>query len=199
MSEHFHSIFRRSTGPAARAKFLSRIFGIFSEEIVSLWAHDDRAPFERLSRPTIKTPKENRGHTLDFTLRDRINGKVFVAEMKCEIECQGYRYFILERVEQLAHHKKPAFDALLKVAVQAPDQEVYVAGNRITTDGAILIWGSATEEGRRAVIESKGFHAVLTIAEICRDLVSWDHAGYRALVAQRRECSNELFTGLLKS
>jgi hypothetical protein len=199
VSEQFHSIFRRAASPAARAKFLSRIFGIFSEEIVSLWAHDDRAPYESLGRPTVKVPGDSRGHTLDFTLRNRVTGKVFVAEMKCEIEYQDYKYFVLERVEQLAHHKKTAFEVLLRVAMHAPDQAVCVAGKNINVDGAILIWGSATAEGRRAVIESKGFHDVLTIAEICKDLASWNHTGYKALVAQRREWSNELFTGLLGS
>src|SRR5690349_3332416 len=79
VSEHFHSIFRRAACPAARAKFLSRLFGIFSEEIVSLWAQDDRAPYRSLGRPTIKVVGTNRGHTLDFTLRERTTGKVFVA------------------------------------------------------------------------------------------------------------------------
>lgn len=166
---------------------------------MSLWAHDDRAPYENLGRPTIKTPGDNRGHTLDFTLRDRVTGKVFVAEMKCEIEYQDYRYFILERVEQLAHHKKPAFDALLRAAMHASDQTIYVAGESINIDGAILIWGSATVEGRKAMIDSKGFHDVLTIAEVCRDLASWNHIGYRALIAERQAWSNELFSGLLGS
>jgi hypothetical protein len=197
VSEHFHSIFRRAASPEARAKFLSRIFGVFSEEIVLLWANDHRAPYESLGRPTIKTPGDNRGHTLDFTLRERSTGKVFVAEMKCEIEYQRFKYFVLERADQLAHHKKPAFDALLKAAACSANQTVYVSGKPIGTHGAILIWGSATQEGRKAVIQSAGFHDVLTIAEICQDLLSWSHAGYSALIAQRQEWCNELFTGLL--
>ena len=197
MSQHFHSIFRRAASPTARAKFLSRIFGIFSEEIVSLWARDDRAPYENLGRPTIKTPNDNRGHTLDFTLRERSSGNIYVAEMKCEIEYQNFKYFVLERVEQLEHHKKPAFDALLKTARSSPDQIAYVGGKSINTHGAILIWGSVTSEGRKAVMASKGFHDVLSIADICHDLSSWNHEGYRTLIAQRREWCNELFMGLL--
>jgi hypothetical protein len=198
VSEHFHSIFRRANCPAARAKFLSRLFGIFSEEIVSLWAHDHRAPYRSVGRPTIKTHGSNRGHTLDFTLRESATGKLFVAEMKCEIEYQNFRYFVLENVEQLAHHSKPAFDAFLRAAVSPADQEVYVAGNRVRIDGAILIWGSATQEGRRAVIQGKGFHDVLTIADIRRQLSSWNHDGYRNLLSQRQEWCNDLFSGLLE-
>jgi hypothetical protein len=199
MTQQFQSIFKRADSHVARAKFLSRIFGIFSEEIVSLWANDKRAPYESLGRPTIKTPGDNRGHTLDFTLKERSTGNVYVAEMKCEIEYQNFRYFILEQVDQLKHHKKPAFEALLKAARFSPDQTIYVGGRSINTQGAILIWGSVTPEGKRAVIASMGFHDVLSIANICHDLSSWNHAGYRALITQREEWCNELFSGLLES
>jgi hypothetical protein len=197
MSQHFHSIFKRAASPMARAKFLSRIFGIFSEEIVSLWACDDRAPYENLGRPTIKTPSDNRGHTLDFTFRERSSGNIYVVEMKCEIEYRNFKYFVLEKVEQLEHHKKPAFDAFLKAARYSSDQTVHVEGKPINTHGAILIWGSVTSEGRKAVTASKGFHDVLSIADICSDLSSWNHEGYRALIAQRQQWCNELFVSLL--
>jgi hypothetical protein len=144
MSEAFRGIFRNESHPVARGKFLSRLFGIFSEEIVSLWAKDARAPYESLGRPTIKVEGDQRGHTLDFTLRDRSTGKVYVAEMKCEIEYENYKYFVLERVDQLAHHGKPAFAALLKAAERSEPQTVFVGGKPIGIDGAILIWGCAT-------------------------------------------------------
>lgn len=197
MNQHFHSIFKRAASPMARAKFLSRIFGIFSEEIVSLWARDDRAPYENLGRPTIKIPGDNRGHTLDFTLRERSSGNIYVAEMKCEIEYQNFKYFVLENVEQLEHHKKPAFDAFLKATRYSPDQTVHVGGKSIDTHGAILIWGSVTSEGRKAVTASKGFHDVLSVADICSDLSLWNHEGYKTLIAQRQQWCNELFVALL--
>ena len=197
MTQHFHSIFRRAASPIARAKFLSRIFGIFSEEIVSLWANDERVPYENLGRPTIKVTGDHRGHTLDFTLRERSSGNIYIAEMKCEIEYQNFKYFVLERVEQLEHHTKPAFDALLRAARSSPDQTIYVGGRSIDTHGAILIWGSVTQEGKKAVMASKGFHDVLSIADICHDLSSWNHAEYKTLIAQRQEWCNELFGGLL--
>jgi hypothetical protein len=196
MSSQFQAIFRSEACPVARGKFLSRVFGIFSEEIVSLWAKDTRAPYETLGRPTIKTNGDPRGHTLDFALRDRATRKVYVAEMKCEIEFQRYRYFVLERVEQLEHHGKPAFAALLKVAARSRDQTVYVGRKAIAADGAILIWGCATPEGRKAVIDAKGFHDVLTIEQICRDLSSWRHQGYVDLLAEHHKWCSELFFGL---
>jgi hypothetical protein len=170
MTQHFQALFTRAASAIARAKFLSRIFGIFSEEIILLWASDERAPYESLGRPTIKTPGDNRGHTLDFTLRQRSSGKIYVAEMKCEIEYQNFKYFVLEQVEQLEHHKKPAFEALLKAARSSPVQTAYVGGKSINMHGAILIWTSVTPEGKEAVMASKGFHDVLSIEDICHDL-----------------------------
>ena len=197
VKNEFRTIFRNENHSVARGKFLSRVFGIFSEEIVLLWGNDRRAPYESLGRPTIKAAGDQRGHTLDFTLRERSTDKVYVAEMKCEIEFQKYKYFVLERVDQLEHHGKPAFAALLKVAVRSPDQAVYVGGKRIDVDGAILIWGCATVEGRKAVIDAKRFHDVLTIEQICKDLSSWRHEGYGDFLAERHRWCSELFTCLL--
>ncbi|MDV6343270.1 hypothetical protein [Nitrosomonas sp. Is37] len=196
MTQNFHLIFKRADSSVDRAKFLSRIFGIFSEEIVSLWAQDERAPYRNLGRPTIKTPGDSRGHTLDFTFQERSSGNIFVVEMKCEIEYQNFRYFILEQAKQLEHHNKPAFEAFLRTTKFPSDQAIFVGGKAIKTHGAILIWGSVTPEGRKAVIASKGFYDVLSIEEICHELSGWNHGGYKALLAERQGWCNELFAGL---
>jgi len=60
-----------------------------------------------------------------------------------------------------------------------------------------LVWGSVTAEGRKALLDSKGFHDILSVAEICHDLADWNHPGYQALVARRQEWCNELCSGLL--
>jgi len=199
MTHHFQSIFHRDENLKPRAKFLSRVFGIFSEEIVSLWASDARAPYENLGRPTIKSLNDSRGYTLDFTLKERASGRIYIAEMKCEIEYQKFKYFVLEDAEQLAHHKKPAFDAFLKSTTPSADQVVYVNGKRVDVQGAILIWGSVSADGKKAVMASKGFHDILSVANICHDLISWNHDGYRALIVERREWCNDLFGSLLES
>ncbi len=84
----------RSRADRERAKFLSRLFGILSEQIVSLWTSDERVPYLDLDRPTIKTSDNNRGHALDFALQERSSGNIYVSEMKCEIEYQNFRYFV---------------------------------------------------------------------------------------------------------
>lgn len=200
MSQRIRDIFKsKSQADRERAKFLSRVFGIFSEQIVSVWASDERSPYENLGRPTIKTGDDGRGHTLDFTLKERASGRVYVSEMKCEIEFQNFKFFVLEHASQLDHHKKPAFDAFLRAARPAVDQTIFVKGESIATDGAILIWGSVSPAGRNQAIAAKGFHDVLSVEEMCADLASWNCERYASLIEQRQNWCNELFTGLLRA
>lgn len=52
-------------GPDARGSFLSRVFGIFNEEIIRIWARDDKSPYDSHERtPTLYDG--NRNYTLDF-------------------------------------------------------------------------------------------------------------------------------------
>lgn len=197
MTEKFVSIFKQPEALAARGKYLSRVFGIFSEEIVRIWASDPRAPYEDLGRPTLRAEGEKSGSTLDFTFRSRETGKVYVAELKCEIEYQDYRYLVLAESRQLGHHSKPAFAALLAAATKQPQLRAYVAKKEIQIDGAILVWGAATPEGITLVCAEKGFSAVLTLAEIINDLQSWKSEAYRALLESRRAWSNQMYDALL--
>ncbi|MGF1665790.1 MAG: hypothetical protein ACFCVC_05910 [Acidimicrobiia bacterium] len=93
----------RSPEPG-RDKFLSRLFGLSNEEVVRAWAADERAPYEDLGRPTLRWPADAAWHTLDFTLRRRSDGAVFVAEMKCDLEFEGYRYIRLSDVHHVERH-----------------------------------------------------------------------------------------------
>lgn len=197
MDTHFLSIFRQPDAPVARGKYLSRVFGIFSEEIVRMWASDHRCSYEDLGRPTLRKRGEKSGSTLDFTLRHKATGKSYVAELKCEIEYQNYKYLVLSDIKQLAHHNKAAFFALLDAATRSPEQQTFIGGKEIEISGAILIWGAATPKGRGAVIDAYGFYEVLTMAEIIHDLQGWGHEPYRKLVEDRRSWACEMFESLL--
>jgi hypothetical protein len=188
--------FSATTAPP-RAKFLSRVFGVFSEEVVELWAENSKAPYKNLGRPTLRRRgNDPTKHTIDFTLSDR-NEAVFIAEMKCEIEYQNFNFFVLKSDDQLNHHTKPAFEAFLQAARSPNDWRVFVKKREIPIQGAILIWGAATEDGKAQVKERRGFHDVLTIAEICRDLGKWNCEKFKGLVTDRRQWCNEMFDGLL--
>ncbi|MER9585258.1 hypothetical protein [Mesorhizobium sp. M0276] len=200
MSQLLSAIFKPdSRAEAERAKFLSRIFGIFSEKIVSLWCDDERSPYQDIGRPTIKTSTTDRGYTLDFTLRERKTGALYVAEMKCEIEYQSFRYFILTNTEQLKHHRKSAFDVFLRSARPSEDLQVWVRKQKMPIAGAILIWGAVSPSGRMSAIQEFGLRDALSLDEMCRDLISWKCQRYEALLSERRAWSNQLFDGLLSS
>src|SRR5438552_1274581 len=90
----FEDIFR--SPEIARDNFLSRLFGLFSEDVVRYWCRHQQAPYEDLGRPTVKLPHERSwGHTLDFTIRDRSTGSTHVVELKREIAFENYKYIRL--------------------------------------------------------------------------------------------------------
>ena len=199
MTEQFVSIFKQPRAQTARGKYLSRVFGIFSEEIVRIWARDPRATYEDLGRPTLRSVGERSGSTLDFTFRSRETGKIYVAELKCEIEYQNYRFLVLAESNQLNHHRKPAFAALLAAAAKPSELRAYVSKKEVAIDGAILVWGAATSTGRALVSADNGFAAILTLAEIVAELQVWQSEPYRALLEHRRVWSNEMHDALLST
>lgn len=65
----FQRVFR--SGSEERDSFLARLFGIFNEQVVHAWCDCRQAPYSNMGRPTVREPGEDRGYTLDFTLRHR--------------------------------------------------------------------------------------------------------------------------------
>ena len=190
----FETIFHSSEPD--RDKFLSRIFGIFNEDMVRCWCSDPRSPFEDIGRPTITPHQAPRGYTLDFTLRSRETGKIYVGEMKCELEYQNYRYLTLESSSQLEHHAKEAFRLFLDAATSPNRHRVTTRGQPQTINGAVLVWGRCTEAGRSSVIKEYGLHAILSLEEIIGDLITWRNECFAELLNQRANWCNELFNGL---
>ena len=200
MSERFREIFKSPHDPKnVRAKYLSRLFGIFSEKVVSVWAADERAPYRDLGRPTLRHPSRERGYTLDFTLQDRASGKIYATEMKCEIEYMNFRYFVLEERKQLDHHKRPAFNLFLEAARNPQGMSVRVQGKPVQIDGAVLIWGVVDANAKESISSEMGFQDILSLENITRDLVDWQSREYLELIERYRSWSNGLFDGLATS
>lgn len=87
-----------------------------------------------------------RGHTLDLTLRHRETGKIFVAEMECELEFKNYRYLRLTGAWQVQHHWSAAFRKFLQLARDPETFEARVGGRQMQIDGATLIWSAVSAE-----------------------------------------------------
>lgn len=60
----FERTFR--SGSIQRDNFLARLFGIFSEYLVSAWCDCPQAPCLNIGRPALRKPGQSRFHTLDF-------------------------------------------------------------------------------------------------------------------------------------
>jgi hypothetical protein len=180
----------------ARSKFLARVFGIMSEEIVRLWTAAPETPYEDLGRPTVRFDGDLRGATLDFTLRSRASGKVYVAEMKCEIEYERFQYFVLDSPHKLTHHTKTAFRSFLRVAKEPRAARTTVKGRSVVVDGAILVWGAVTEGGCAAVQAHYEFADVLSVESMISDLTARRDAPYMDLLKDRQKWLGEMFNGL---
>jgi hypothetical protein len=187
----FHSAANR-----ARDNFLSRLFGIFNEEIVRIWCRDKRAPYEDLGRPTISADG-GKGYTLDFTFRDRADGSVWVVEMKCELAYDNYKYLRLTHPAQLDHHKKDAFRHFLALAKSPGDYIVRVGETQLTANGALLVWGSCTADGVNGVVTQCGLRDVLSLESVIGDLLRWRNREYLELVERYEVWSSELFSALV--
>jgi hypothetical protein len=193
----FEALFH--TDNQVRDKFLSRMFGIFNEEVVRIWCRDANSPYIDLGRPTlVRTDGVGRGSTLDFTLQNQ-DGLDFVAELKCELEYDEYRYLVLRRPDQLEHHcKKTAFGRFLHMA--NPEKrnryQVTVNGDMLQIAGAILIWGSVTEEGHDEVMQQYRFADILSVEDMVWDLLMWNNQEYHQFLRDRNNWCQSLFYGL---
>jgi hypothetical protein len=184
------------TQSSDRDKFLARLFGIISEEVVRIWARCDAAPYSDLGRPTLRRRGTEVRATLDFLLAARSGGHLFVAELKCELEYQNYKYLALADPSMLEHHRKPAFELLLQTAADPAQVDVKTSKGPSAVHGAILVWGDATENGRDATIAKYGFADILTVSSMIQDLNRWKSAEWSAFISSRRRWTTELFDGL---
>ena len=190
------------TADVQRDNFMARVFGLFSEEPVRIWCRDPDSPFEDLGRPKLGVPGvEDRGYVLDFALRSRRDGRVFVAEMKCEITFENYRSMTLRSRTQLDRHakEKEAFRRFLAIARDPASHRVTVNGQQVTVSGAILVWGACTPEGRRDVAESTGIADVLSLEEVIATLIRKRNAEYASFVQKQRRRCEELFDFLSRT
>jgi hypothetical protein len=184
-----------------RDKFPSRLFGLFSEELVRFWCRSSSSPYEDLGRPTLKRNGERLGKTLDFTFRRRSDGRLYVGEMKCELEYDNYRCLTLTAPSQLERHRRDsdAFRRFLSVASNSDEFTVTVGGRRFQVDGAILVWGRVSPEGRTVVMREARLADVLALDAVASDLIRWNDQSWTDFVQKRATWCDELFSTLVGS
>lgn len=185
------------TSNSERDKFLSRLFGIFSEEFVRIWCRDHRAPYYDIGRPTVYSDNSKRGSSLDFCLENRETKRRYVGEMKCEMQRSDYKYLALDDATQLLKHcQKKAFEDFLHISKNPNDTVVTVKRNEVQIHGSILVWGKVTDKGKTDVISKHGFADVLSLECILTDLNRWNNAEFCDIIEERADWCKHLFNGL---
>ncbi len=187
------ALFRRSE--RGRGAFLSRLFAFLSEEVVRHWSACEQAPYRDVGRPVVWDEDRSRYHVLDFTLDRRTDGASFAAEMKCEIEFEGYRYLTLTGVNEIEHHVHgSAFQKLLRLARDPQTLRVTIGGAEQGVAGAILVWGIVTPEGRSAAMAHTGSRMCSRSRTCCATSASGSRRngriGWRPDGAGTMSCSN---------
>ncbi|MFC1799289.1 hypothetical protein ACFL2Z_00040 [Candidatus Eisenbacteria bacterium] len=183
----------------SRDNFLSRVFGIFNEEVVRCWCRCSQAKYEDLGRPVIRLQGERHPAVLDFTFKSRPDGRVYVGEMKCEMAFENYKYLVLSSPAKLDHHlkySKKAFSRFLDIASGSTQYAVTVKGQEAAVSGSILVWGSITDDGRRAVMEKYKLADVLSLECMISDLLDWEDQAYIALIREKSQWCREMYDGL---
>jgi hypothetical protein len=192
----FEELFR--SAEPARDKFLSRLFGLFSEEVVRTWCSAPTAPYVDLGRPTLLAAGEQRGFTLDFTFQDRADERLFVGELKAELEFEGYKYLRLATPGQLDHHRGAPFQRFLEMARNPSAYTVRVHEKTREVAGAVLVWGAVEPAARPTIIAAAGVHDVLSVEDMLSDLRRWGSTtDWAAKVAALRRWSLELLDRLI--
>ena len=149
-----------------------------------------------MGRPVLKKSPDERGRTLDYGLKSRKDGRIFVAEQKCELEFQNYQYLRLKSLHQLDHHTGEAFTRFQDFAKKPSRYIVTVAGKLISAAGAILVWGSVDEGFISALKKETGIQDILSLENIISDLVAWGDPEYQRLINEREKWCQELFCAL---
>ena len=195
-------------------KFLSRLFGIFSEEIIDIWCQNYKSPYMNLGRPSLYKGDKYTKTTLDFTFQDQESKEIYIVEMKCEIQYENFKYFHLRNEDELKkppegngflehHRKKQAFEKFEELGespenyiVKYLDQETKEHCKVEKIAGIILIWGKVDQEN----IENKcigGFHQILSVERMISDLVEWRDENYKSMIAEYQCWSNDMFNQLV--
>jgi len=179
-----------------RDNFLSRLFGIFNEDIVRLWCKNHNSKYTDEGRPSLYEGGKYTETTLDFGLRDQ-NGDIFLGEQKCELGYRDYKFIELNSVDQLDHHKsKKAFRRFLEVAKSPDSYTVKIDRKEVSVKGSILIWGHVNEKKKNDIKKYYKFHDILSIENMVNDLLKWKDKEYIDYINTRCQWMNELMSNL---
>jgi hypothetical protein len=167
---------------SSKDKFISRFFGIFNEEVASLFFQSPYSKYENLGRPTIW--KNNKHYTLDFTLKSKETNNIYICEMKCEMQYMNYKRLELKDAEQIDSHTKEAFKIFLDIPNNKNAYKIDLKNNGkrkvIEVDGIILLWGKTTDNKNHLLklMEKYKFIDIISLEELINIMISKNYKNY---------------------
>ena len=185
------------SGNIEKDKFISRFFGIFNEKIAELYFNSPYSKYKNLGRPTIKYGKEK--YTFDFTLQNKETNKIYVCEMKCEMQFNNYKRLLLENIDQILSHKKVSFIYFLDISKNKSKHKIEVDKKEIKTDGIILLWGKITND-TNALLKIKehfGFYEIISLEKLINIMVENNYNEYYQYINEKREWINNFFDEII--
>lgn len=185
------------TEDSIRDKFLSRLFGLFSENLVRIWCGTTASPYEDLGRPVLARVGTDKGYTLDFTLRSKETSKTYIAELKCWMEYENYRYLTLSSSTQLYSIGNIAFKMFLEMAKQPSLYPVRVNANPISVSGSILVWGRVHRDSIEQIKADTGIADLISLEYVIDQLAQSRNEEFRRFIQERARWSGELFQSLI--
>lgn len=179
---------------------LSRVFGIFNEELVRIWSLNPLSKFEDIGRPSLYIDNRYQKTTLDFTFRERDTGKLFIAEMKVELAFNNYKYLTLkseDNYDHIIHHTgSKSFAKFLEAALDNKRYEIRVNQEKVIVDGAILVWGKIDIDQKAQIKKRFNFHDILSLEEIINDLILWKDQKYFEFIDTWQNWCTSMFDSL---
>ncbi len=199
LKDTFNSINLNDEALVERDNFLSRLLGIFSEDLVTIWSSEQKSKYRSIGkgRPNLYYKDSKKPFTLDFTLQEKTSRSIYMCEMKCWLSYEKYKYTELGSVKQIEKLLGSSdFKALKHFCRFSESQKGYkVLVDKIpqNIDGTILIWSSVNKETKEEIKNKYHFHDILSFEEIVNDLIKWKSEKYQTLIKTKYYWISHLF------
>ena len=189
---------------STKTNFLSRILGVFSENIVDFWLENEKCPYRSLGRPSLYSVDNKKLATLDFTFQNKSDNKNYIVEQKCFFGFKNgklcsmstYEIFIkeFEKWSTAKANSTPAWKYFSNFSKERYD--VKVKTKKIETEGTILLWASCEKEGAEKFQEELGISKIIGVDSIISDLKQWEDNNYSKFIDTRKNWIIELLDNL---
>lgn len=186
-----------------QANFLSRIIGIFSEDVVRFWLENKKCKYNFLGRPQVWTENDSKKYSLDYLLQDKKTKKCYIAEQKCFF---GFKDGKLKKISEAetfsivfdkwSNEKRNHTVAWARFIEFNNDSHVSIKNKKCDVSGKILVWASCDKKAKKDFQKKHNIFDVVSFEQVIRDLNKWEDRKYLGFLKDRKKWINQLFNSL---